>query len=85
MIKIVRNWNGADSEVDLRAVPTVHLTGTWRHEQLDQNVSRMDIAIGCEIGHSPVPLALAIILLSVPARPQSAPSSRVSANDLARG
>ena len=34
--------------------------------------------------HSPVPLALAIILLSVPARPQSAPSSRVSANDLAR-
>jgi len=34
--------------------------------------------------HSPVPLALAIILLSVPARPQSAPSSQVSANDLAR-
>jgi hypothetical protein len=31
-----------------------------------------------------VPLALAIILLSVPARPQSAPSSQVSANDLAR-
>ena len=31
-----------------------------------------------------MPLALAIILLSVPARPQSAPSSRVSANDLAR-
>ena len=29
-------------------------------------------------------LALAIILLSVPARPQSAPSSHVSANDLAR-
>ena len=34
--------------------------------------------------HSPVPLALAIILLGVPARPQSAPSSQVSANDLAR-
>lgn len=34
--------------------------------------------------HSPVPLALAIILLSIPARPQSAPSSQVSANDLAR-
>src|ERR1039458_677830 len=34
--------------------------------------------------HSPVPLALAIILLSVAARPQSAPSSQVSANDLAR-
>jgi hypothetical protein len=34
--------------------------------------------------HSPVPLALAIILLSVPARPQSAASSQVSANDLAR-
>ena len=31
-----------------------------------------------------MPLALAIILLSVPARPQSAPSSQVSANDLAR-
>ena len=31
-----------------------------------------------------MPLALAIILLSVPARPQSAPSSHVSANDLAR-
>ena len=34
--------------------------------------------------HSPVPLALAIILLGVPARPQSAPSSQASANDLAR-
>jgi hypothetical protein len=34
--------------------------------------------------HSPVPLALAIILLSVPARPQSVPSSQVSANDLAQ-
>ena len=34
--------------------------------------------------HSPVPLALAIILLSIPAHPQSAPSSQVSANDLAR-
>ncbi|HEX9112440.1 MAG TPA: hypothetical protein VF845_13250, partial [Terriglobales bacterium] len=33
---------------------------------------------------SPVPLALAIILLSVPARPQSAPSSQVPANDLTR-
>ena len=31
-----------------------------------------------------MPLALAIMLLSVPARPQSAPSSQVSANDLAR-
>jgi len=31
-----------------------------------------------------VPLALAIILLSIPARPQSAPNSQVSANDLAR-
>ena len=34
--------------------------------------------------HSPVPFALAIVLLTVPARPQSAPSSQVSANDLAR-
>src|ERR1022692_3522509 len=34
--------------------------------------------------HSPVPFALAIVLLSVPARPQSASSSQVSANDLAR-
>ena len=34
--------------------------------------------------HSPMPLALAIILLSIPARPQSAPNSQVSANDLAR-
>src|ERR1017187_9495200 len=34
--------------------------------------------------HSPVPLALAIILLGVPAPPQSAPSSQASANDLAR-
>src|ERR1700687_4133610 len=32
----------------------------------------------------PVPLALAIILLSIPARPQSVPSSQVSANDLAQ-
>jgi hypothetical protein len=31
-----------------------------------------------------VPFALAIVLLSVPARPQSASSSQVSANDLAR-
>lgn len=34
--------------------------------------------------HSPVPLALAVILLSLPARPQSTPSSQVSANELAR-
>jgi len=34
--------------------------------------------------HSPVPLALAIILLSIPARPQSIPKSQVSSNDLAR-
>jgi hypothetical protein len=34
--------------------------------------------------HSPLPLALAIILLSVAARPQCARSSQVSANDLAR-
>src|SRR5450755_3176865 len=34
--------------------------------------------------HSPVPFALAIILLGVPARPQSAPSSQALANDLAR-
>ena len=34
--------------------------------------------------HSPVPVALAIILLSLPARPQSVPSSQVSANDLAQ-
>jgi hypothetical protein len=33
---------------------------------------------------SPVALTLAIILLGVPARPQSVPSSPVSANDLAR-
>src|ERR1017187_10514505 len=33
---------------------------------------------------SPVPLALAIILLNVPARPQSVPGSQVSANDLAQ-
>jgi hypothetical protein len=33
---------------------------------------------------SPVALTLAIILLGVPARPQSVPSSQVSANDLAR-
>ena len=34
--------------------------------------------------HSSVAFALAIVLLSVPARPQSVPSSQVSANDLAR-
>ena len=34
--------------------------------------------------HSSVALALAIVLLSVPAHPQSVPSSQVSANDLAR-
>ena len=34
--------------------------------------------------HSSVPFALAIVLLSVPAHPQSVPSSQVSANDLAR-
>jgi hypothetical protein len=34
--------------------------------------------------HSPAPAVLAIILLSIPARPQSVPSSPVSANDLAR-
>jgi hypothetical protein len=34
--------------------------------------------------NSPVPVALAIILLSIPARAQSDPSSQVSANDLAR-
>ena len=31
-----------------------------------------------------MPLALAIILLGIPAHPRSAPSSQVSANDLAR-
>jgi len=34
--------------------------------------------------HSSVAFALAIVLLSVPAHPQSVPSSQVSANDLAR-
>ena len=34
--------------------------------------------------HSSVALALAIVLLSAPAHPQSVPSSQVSANDLAR-
>jgi hypothetical protein len=34
--------------------------------------------------HSPVALTLTIVLLGVPARPQSVPSSPVSANDLAR-
>ena len=34
--------------------------------------------------HSPVPLALVIVLLSVPARPQPIPGSQVSANDLAQ-
>src|ERR1700724_4745691 len=34
--------------------------------------------------HSSAAFTLAIILLSVPARPQSVPSSGVSANDLAR-
>ena len=39
---------------------------------------------GVRLIHSPVPVALAIILLSLPARPQSVPSSQVSANDLAQ-
>ena len=34
--------------------------------------------------HSSVAFALAIVLLSIPAHPQSVPSSQVSANDLAR-
>jgi hypothetical protein len=34
--------------------------------------------------HSPVAVTLTIILLGVPARPQSVPSSQVSANDLAQ-
>ncbi len=34
--------------------------------------------------HSSVGFTLAIILLGVPARPQSVPSSQVSASDLAR-
>jgi hypothetical protein len=34
--------------------------------------------------HSSAAFTLAIILLGVPARPQSVPSSQVSANDLAR-
>jgi len=34
--------------------------------------------------HSPAPAALAIILLSIPARPQPVPCSQVSANDLAQ-
>ena len=34
--------------------------------------------------HSPAPLALAIVLLSVPARPQPVSGSQVSANDLAQ-
>ena len=34
--------------------------------------------------HSSVAFALAIVLLSLPAHPQSVPSSQVSANDLAR-
>jgi len=34
--------------------------------------------------HSSAALALAIILFCVPARPESVPSSQVSANDLAR-
>src|ERR1039457_771975 len=34
--------------------------------------------------HSPAPAALAIVLLSILARPQSVPSSQVSANDLAQ-
>ncbi|SPE25528.1 exported hypothetical protein [Acidobacteriia bacterium SbA2] len=44
---------------------------------------RTDIAIGCErLRHSPVPLALAIILLSMPVRPQSVPGSQVSATTI---
>jgi len=34
--------------------------------------------------HSPIPLTLTIMLLAVPARPQSVPSIQVSANDLAQ-
>src|ERR1039457_325867 len=39
---------------------------------------------GVRLIHSPVPVALAIILLSVPARPQPVSGSQVSANDLAQ-
>src|ERR1039458_10618198 len=39
---------------------------------------------GVRLVHSPVPVALAIILLSLTARPQSVPSSQMSANDLAQ-
>jgi hypothetical protein len=41
-------------------------------------------SLAVRLMHSPVALTLTIILLVVPARPQSVPSSEVSANELAR-
>ena len=49
MIEVARNQTAAIARLDLRAVLTVRLSGKIRHEQLDQNVLRTGIAIGCEI------------------------------------
>jgi hypothetical protein len=57
-----------------RSVP---LHWTFRRADRDEYEDRRGL-------HSSAAFTLAIILLGVPARPQSVPSSQVSANDLAR-
>src|ERR1019366_2956913 len=74
-----------DSDADLRAVRTVRLTENNGHvNNWIKTCYALTSPSVVRLIHSPVPLALAIILLSVPARPQSIPSSHVSANDLAQ-
>jgi hypothetical protein len=58
--------------------------GNGHMAQRAQNARRTDDPMLVRLTHILVPLALAIVLLSIPALPQSVPGCQVSANDLAR-
>jgi hypothetical protein len=81
MIEIAEEPPAADT--NLRAVWLSH----WRNDEMHswfKTCHALASSLAVRMIHSPTALALTIVLLVVPARPQSAPCSQVSANDLAQ-
>jgi hypothetical protein len=84
MIEIARNQRAAIARPDLRADLAVVAPEKSGMNHWVNTCSAWESSSLMTLIHSTKFLALAIILLNVSARPQSVPSSQLSANDLAR-